>query len=175
MEKTPQPSATATCHFRAEMDGTVILGHVATIEVVVSREALERAVGDAAAAASGPVDLNRRIEIMVLPKVNFENAGNKFRDEIDPPAPRSPAKLTFDVRATHEGTGEILVLAIQGQAAIATLTLRPKIEKTRSAGRKEPLRATASPGAPGILKAILSTLHPQAQTLARTHNTTLTS
>jgi hypothetical protein len=118
--------AKVSCHFLAEMESQVQVNHVATVEVSVSREALAAAAGRTSATAESLATAAEKIIVQVITKVNFATVGDD-RAEIDVPAPGEPAVIYFDVKAIHEGDGEIWVIARQRQSAIARLVLRPAI------------------------------------------------
>jgi hypothetical protein len=122
---------TFACHFHAEMDDEVVLKHVTTVEVLLSREVIERSIHAAAASSSAKVEADRKLIVQVIPRVNFETVDTS-RIEVDPPAPDAPQTLMFDVRPTHTGKGEIWVVIRQGPVPLATLSLRPNIVETKA-------------------------------------------
>lgn len=128
-------SPTVRCHFRAEMEEEVLLKHVATLEVNVSREAIGGILHAAADEGAGEADPTRKLLIQVIPKRNFEMVSEEDRVEIDLPEPEKPQTFLFDVRPTHDdsGEGELWVIARQGQVPLVRLTLRPRIVTKRSA------------------------------------------
>lgn len=150
---SPAPAAPVapppvTCRFHAEMDEEVVVDRTTTVEVIVSREVIERATGVAAQGGEAEIDESRKLIIQVFPKINFESR-DEGRAEIDPPPPNKPQKLLFDVRATHLGQGEVLVIARQGQVPLCTLPLRPQIVATRgAAARKTAVKAETSEAKP---------------------------
>ena len=125
-----------TCRFHAEMDEEVVLDRTATVEVIVSREVIERATGIASQTGEAQIDESRKLIIQVFPKINFESR-DEGRAEIDPPPPGRPQKLLFDVRATDVGEGEVQVIARQGQIPLCTLSLKPQIVATRGAAARK--------------------------------------
>ena len=122
--------AKVTCHFRGEMPEEVELAKVTTVEVTISREAIEKVTGPAAAAGTGDVDPSRKLILQLLPKVNFDAVGES-RAELDVPAPGQPKQCYFDVQPTNEGDGEIWVVIRQGQVPLVNLILRPRIVRQR--------------------------------------------
>ncbi len=116
----------ATCHFLAEMKREVKLEKQVTVEVTVSREMIEAKLG-ASGGATGPVALNRKIIIDVIPKRGFESVGEVDLVEIDPPAPNDPQSRYFTLEAVAEGPGEVWVIARQGHMPIATIKLYPTV------------------------------------------------
>jgi hypothetical protein len=127
----PAPETSkVTCHFRAEMEEEVELAKVATVEVTLSREAIEKLIGPAAAAGSGDVDPGRKLILQLLPKANFDAVGES-RVELDVPAPGQPMQCYFDVQPTNEGDGEIWIVIRQGQVPLVNLILRPRIVRQR--------------------------------------------
>lgn len=132
MSKAP----TVTCHFHAEMDEEVLLGHVTTIEVLVSREAIGRLLNVAAKSGVAEVEAERKLIIQVIPKANFETVdGNRV--EILPPPPGQPQTLLFDVRPTHAGQGELWVVVRQAQIPLVTLVLQPNIAASKTSNRRK--------------------------------------
>ena len=115
-----------TCHFRAEMEEELELAKVATVQVTISREAIELLTGPAAAAGASHVDPSRKLILQLLPKVNFDAVG-ETRAEFDVPAAGEPKQCYFDVQSTNEGDGEIWVVIRQGQVPLVNLILRPRI------------------------------------------------
>ena len=90
---------TATCHVRAEMDQTLVVDRTASIEVIVSREAVGGPIHEAAAEGAAEVDPGRRLIIQVLPKASVEVVGES-QIEIDIPATGQPTTVYFDLRPT---------------------------------------------------------------------------
>jgi hypothetical protein len=131
VEPVPSPEAEkVTCHFRAEMEEELELAKVATVELTISREAIEKLTGPAAAAGTGEVDPARKLILQLLPKVNFEAVGDT-RVELDVPAAGEPKQCYFDVQPTNEGDGEIWIVVRQGQVPLVNLILRPRIVRQR--------------------------------------------
>ena len=123
-------AAKVTCHFRAEMEEELELAKVATVQVTISREAIEQLTGPAAAAGASDVDPSRKLILQLLPKVNFDAVG-ETRAEFDVPAAGEPKQCYFDVQSTNEGDGEIWVVIRQGQVPLVNLILRPRIVRQR--------------------------------------------
>ena len=130
----PPPTDPAFCHVHAEMDERVIVQRVTTVEVIVSREALDHITS--AASQGGTIELHaeQRLIVQVIPKTNFIVVGTD-RLEVDPPEKDKPHLLYFDLRATHMGDGEVWVVLRQSQQSLLTLVLQPKIVKDRAAMR----------------------------------------
>lgn len=125
------------CHFHAEMPEQAEVGKVTSIEVLVSREEIERTVGPTAAKGiSKAIDWQKKLIIQVMPRVNCKVVGER-RIEIDPPAPEGPQLLVFDIKPSHTGLGEVWVLARQGQVPLVTLVLSPTfVKKLRKAAKR---------------------------------------
>lgn len=141
---------TAPCHFYAEMDQEVLLQHVTTVEVVVSREAIERVPGPAATHKAGAagVDPARAIILQVIPRANCELAGPD-RAELPAPAAGQPQSLHFSVRASNLGEATIWVVARQGQVPLVTLVLAPQVVRQCSLpARRTSVQAVAEEAAP---------------------------
>ncbi|HUE89314.1 MAG TPA: CHAT domain-containing protein [Vicinamibacterales bacterium] len=147
-----RPSQTVECHFLAEMNDEVIVQHVATVEVTVSREMLASRDGAASDTASSvEVEAGGKLIVQIVPKANFTLAvPGEDREEIDVPAPGEPTSLYFDLRAMHAGQGEVWVIIRQRQMGIAQLVLRPAIvERQRTAApRRLRDRGAAAPAPP---------------------------
>ena len=126
---TPQEAKVA-CHFRAEMEEEVELAKIATVEVTISREQIEKLASPTAATGTGDVDPNRKLILQLLAKVNFDAVGDS-RAEFDVPATGQPKQCYFDVQPTNEGDGEIWVVIRQGQVPLVNLILRPRIVTQR--------------------------------------------
>ncbi len=122
----PSAPPKVTCHFRAEMDQEVGIKKPATVEVTVSREIIGQLIHAAAGEEKAEIDPTRKLLIQVLPKVNFQSLDDGF-EEIDPPSPGAPQQLYFILKGTHEGEGEVWVVARQGQVPLVTLVLKPQI------------------------------------------------
>ena len=152
--KTAAPKKVAdvpkvVCHFRAEMDEEVVVKRPATVEVLVSLEAIGQLVHDAAAESDAEIDPSRKLLIQVLPKVNFESVDEGWT-EIDPPQPNEPQTLYFLLKASHEGDGEVWVVARQGQVPLVTLVLKPRIVKTKTQAARRTLATATTAEAPKL-------------------------
>ena len=117
---------TVTCYFHAEMDAEVVINQLTTVEVLVSREVIERGTARTSAQATGTVAVDRKITLQVIPKANVVNIDNG-RIEFDPPTPANPQTFYFDVQATDVGEGEVWIVARQGQVPLVTLRLKTQI------------------------------------------------
>ena len=147
----PPAAAMATCHVRAEMDATMVVDRTATVEVIVSREAIGGAIHEAAAEGAAEVDSGRRLIIQVLPKTNVEVVGES-RAEIDVPASGEPQTVYFDIRPTDQGQGSLWVVARQGQLPLVTLKLTASVTATGSSARSTSRQSAKSyaSGAPEL-------------------------
>ncbi len=150
----PPPVQKVTCHFRAEMEDEVELKKIATVEVTISREVIGKLVSQAAAESKAEVDTSRKLIVQLLPKVNFDAAGDT-RADLDLPAAGQPAQLYFDVQPTHEGEGEIWIVIRQGQVPLVNLILRPRIVARRS----HPARRIDAPAVTTEAPALAEPLH----------------
>jgi hypothetical protein len=127
-----QPAKVA-CEFFAQMDEEIELGHPASIEVTLSREEIQRAVGVAAVhGRSGDVDPSRNLIVMLAPKLNLRAIG-ETRHEIPPPPPGEPQTLYFDVEPVEEGAAEVWIVIRQGAWPLAQLMLHPRAVRQRAA------------------------------------------
>lgn len=129
---------TSFCYAHAEMDNQVIVKRVTTVEVVISKEEINRTISAAAQGGKAEVDPDKRLIVQVIPKLNFTTVDSD-RLEVDPPQKGKPYRLYFDLRATHLGEGEVWVVLRQGQLSLLTLVLQPTIVENRDA-----LRATTT-------------------------------
>ena len=84
------------------MDQTLVVDRTASIEVIVSREAVGGPIHEAAAEGAAEVDPGRRLIIQVLPKASVEVVGES-QIEIDIPATGQPTTVYFDLRPTNSG------------------------------------------------------------------------
>ena len=135
-----------TCHFRAEMDQEVLVKRPARVDVLVSRELIDQVIDSTAAEGRAKIDPKRKIFIQVLPKVNFESV-DKGWTEIDSPQPGAPQPLSFMVKATHVGEGEIWVVVRQGQVPLVTLILKPVIVKAEGETVRRAVATATTPEA----------------------------
>ncbi len=138
----PPTPVKITCHFRAEMDQEVTIKKPVTVEVTVSREMIGAILHAAAAEGKAEIDPTRKILVQVLPKENFQSVDDDYV-EIDPPAPNAPQQLYFILKGTHEGDGEVWVIARQGQVPLVTLVLKPQIVSA-STGNTRRVEASAT-------------------------------
>jgi hypothetical protein len=116
------------------MEKVVLLNRVTTVEVTVSREAIGRETDAAADEESAEVDPDRKLIIQLHPKANVEVAGES-RAEIDPPAPKKPQSLYFDIRPADLGRAELWVVVRQGQMPLTTLKLKARVVRSTSRAR----------------------------------------
>jgi hypothetical protein len=150
----PKPAKTkVACYFQAEMDREVVVEHTATIEVRVSREAIDKAGDQAAAQGKAKVSADRKLLVQAIPKKNFELKGEGHQ-EIDPPLPGAPQTLYFDVRATDLGSGEVWIVVRQGPVPLVTLPLDVAIVPTRAHKAARAAASGKAEEAPGLTKAI---------------------
>ncbi|HEV2840863.1 MAG TPA: CHAT domain-containing protein [Chthoniobacterales bacterium] len=145
----PAAPPKVTCHFRAEMDQEVTLKKPVTVEVTVSREIIGQLIHAAAAESKAVIDPTRKLLIQVLPKQNFQSVDDDFV-EIDPPSPNVPQQLYFILKGTHEGEGEVWVIARQGQVPLVTLVLKPRIVTAASGNARRSTASAATAEAPKL-------------------------
>ncbi len=127
------------CHFHAMMDDQVVLQRAVTVEVRVSREAIERAAEAASQKGSARINPKSKLVVRVIPKQNYEVLGPD-QVEIDPPVPGEERDLVFNVRGTHTGDGVIWVEVRQQQAMLLMLQLNSTI-RTRPGTAAEKVSA----------------------------------
>jgi hypothetical protein len=131
------------------MDEEVIVKRSATVDILVSREMIGGLIHAAAAEGKAEIDPSRKLLIQVLPKVNFESLDEGWA-EIDPPQPGKPQPLYFILRATHEGEGEVWVVARQGQVPLVTLVLKPRIVETKNQPTRRAMATATTAEAPKL-------------------------
>lgn len=143
-DKTPReaPVQSAWCHFAAWMDDEVALGATTTIEVEISREAIEHA-----AAVKGKGEFtDGKVVLELRPRRNFKTRGED-RTQIELPKPGTPEFLYFEAQPTNLGDGELWVIARQGLRPIVTLKLETRIVQKLPASR-DVSRAAADVSSP---------------------------
>jgi hypothetical protein len=131
------------------MDEEVVVKRSVTVDILVSREVIGGLIHAAAAEGKTEIDPSRKLLIQVLPKVNFESVDDGWT-EIDPPQPGKPQQLLFILRATHEGEGEVWVVARQGQVPLVTLVLKPRIVETKGQPARRALAMATTGEAPKL-------------------------
>lgn len=136
----PEPGA-VECHFQAGMDDEIVVDEPSTVEVTLSREAIEEAARAVVARGSGRVAAQRKIIVEISPRQHIVVDGDS-RVEVDLPKPSERCTVCFDVHGVAEGEGELVVLARQGPVPIVTLCLTPRIVKRRTERR---LRQSTEP------------------------------
>jgi hypothetical protein len=143
----PEP-ASAPCNFHAQMDGEVLVGKTTSVEVIVSRETIERIESAVSATRSADVKLGEKIILQAMGRAHCEVVG-EHRVEIDPPAIDDPRLVFFDITPTHAGDGEVWIIARQGQVPLVTLALRPRfVKKATGRARRAEAHALASEARP---------------------------
>src|SRR5205085_7508349 len=110
----PKSTRTASVNVHAAMDESVVVNTLAKVDVTVSREAIKKALGATAAGDSAVVELDRKILVRIVPKINFSISPDESAVEIDVPAPGKPKALSFSVKATDLGDGEVWISFRQG-------------------------------------------------------------
>ncbi len=118
-------------NFHAEMNEQVVIDQFTNVEIIISREEIERARGAASKSGQRTASPREKMEVEVAPISNFESVGD-FRIPIDPPPEGEPQHLNFGLKATHLGEGEVMVLVYQRQSILVNLILRPRVVKTLS-------------------------------------------
>jgi hypothetical protein len=139
----PPVSQSISCNFQAAMDEKVLVDQIAAIDVTISRELIAAIKGRKSASGKGQVKSGEKLIVHVAPKTNFENHQTS-RVEIDPPTMTEPILLSFDVRATNIGSGEIWIIFRQGVAPISILKLYPEVTSIAQDGAKRQSTAQAT-------------------------------
>jgi Skp family chaperone for outer membrane proteins len=121
-----------TLYIYAEMDDRVVVNRVTTLEIILSQEELELAIGATSQSGKVEIDNQQPLLIQVVTKTNFVVV-DEDRTEVAPPSPHQPQHLYFDIRATHIGAGEIWVVVRQKQVSLLTLILKPQIVESKTA------------------------------------------
>jgi hypothetical protein len=109
----------------AKMPGEVAPDDEVDVEVALSRREISVAAGPTAAAGSVAVDEATSLLVRVVAKTGFDVVGAKSV-ELDP-RKQDRFDLTFTVRATTLGEGEVIVQIQQGGFVLERLTLRPVV------------------------------------------------
>ncbi len=119
---------TVTAYLHAEMDAEVVLNHAATLSVFISREQIEIQSGSVSKTGKGEFETGRKLIVELIVQSGFLMLGDETgRRETDLPDPENPVELLFNLKASEEGEGTILVLARQGQIPIVKLELKPAV------------------------------------------------
>ncbi len=119
------------CYVHAEMDTHVIVQRITTIEVMISKDAIEFVSSATAKREQIQIDSLKALIVQVIPKVNFESVGDT-RFEVESLNLETPQHLYFDLRPTHLGDGEVWVVLRQSQLPLLTLPLTPQIVESRA-------------------------------------------
>lgn len=113
---------TVWCHMHAAMDEELPVQSIATLEVTLSRDLIARESG---ISGSGQVRTDKKLIIQALARKHCDLEGSD-RCEIDVPAEGDEASVFFEIKALHEGIGEVDIFARQGNQPIIRLKLRPR-------------------------------------------------
>jgi formylglycine-generating enzyme required for sulfatase activity/uncharacterized caspase-like protein len=119
------------CYVHAEMDDHVLVQRVTTVEVILSKYAIEFVNSATAKSKKIRIDDLKSLIVQVIPKLNFESVGDT-RTEIEFLSLETPQHLYFDLRPTHLGEGEVWVVFRQSQLLLLTLTLTPQIVESKA-------------------------------------------
>jgi len=119
------------CYVHTEMDTHVIVQRVTTVEVIISKDAIEFVTSATAKNQSIQIDALKTLIVQVIPKLNFESVGDT-RFEIELLNLETPQHLYFDLRPTHLGEGEVWVIFRQSQLPLLTLALTPQIVESKA-------------------------------------------
>jgi hypothetical protein len=123
-----KPPATIDVHAMAEMPSQVTLGKIATLTVTLSAEALALTSGMAGDQGRFMTEAGRKILVDVIVRSGFDDLdAEAARVEVDPPTPKKPVVLDFDLRARDRGAGEVMVRIRQGALRLLTLTVRSTV------------------------------------------------
>jgi hypothetical protein len=122
---------TINCYVHTEMDTHVIVQRVTTVEVIISKDAIEFVSSATVKSKQIQIDALKTLIVQVIPKVNFESVGDT-RLEIESLNLETPQRLYFDLRPTHLGDGEVWVVLRQSQLPLLTLTLTPQIVASKA-------------------------------------------
>lgn len=152
----PPPSAarpeTVTAYLHAEMDAEVVLNHAATLSVFVSREEIELQNGSVSKTGKGEFETGRKLIVELIVQSKFLMLGDETgRREIDLPDSENPVELLFNLNASEEGEGVILVLARQGQIPVVRLELKPSVVGAKP-GASGKIRDARQAQEPPVLK-----------------------
>lgn len=141
--KASKPATGSTYHFLGQMDGTVVRNHITKLEVTISPEAVAPRAGAAASSGVANLAADRTLTLEVFPRRNFAVVGDT-RKEIDVASLTSAKTFEFKVYGTDPGSGEVWIVANQGQSPLLTLVLQATIVETLV---RPPVPATANASA----------------------------
>lgn len=140
----PPPPATIDLHALAELPSRVTLGKVATLTVTLAAEAIKATAGMSSDQAHAVVPAASKIIVDVVVRSGFDDLeADASRVEVDPPSPRRPVILDFDLRASGRGIGEVMVRIRQGAVRLLTLTVQSTV--TAQGTTAVPLASSSAP------------------------------
>ena len=118
-------------YVRGRMEPELVVDQPSTVEVLVAGEPIRHVERPTDRGAQAPVVADQPLLVEVAGRVNLEVTG-RSRVEIPVPTRGEPRLLLFEVRATHQGAGELWVIVRQGPLPLLTLVLRPSIHQPPS-------------------------------------------
>ena len=118
----------ARVYVRGRMEPELVVDQPSTVEVLVAGEPIHHVERLTDRGGQAPVVAGQPLLVEVAGRVNLEVTG-RGRVEIPVPARGEPRLLLFEVRATHQGDGELWVIVRQGPLPLLTLVLRPSIRQ----------------------------------------------
>ena len=131
----------ARVYVRGRMEPELVVDQPSTVEVVVASEPIHHAERPTDRSGQAPVVTGQALLVEIAGRANLEVSGQD-RIEIPVPAPGEPRFLLFEVRATHQGDGELWVIVRQGPLPLLTLVLRPSIHQSPPGVGEARLEAT---------------------------------
>lgn len=128
MPPPPMPVETATAYMHADMQQEVMLNHAVTVSVILSREKIDMDETAVSRTGKGEFETGRKLIVELIVQSKFLMLGDETgRREIDFPEPDNPVELLFNLKATDEGEGVIIVIARQDQFPLVKLELKPQV------------------------------------------------
>lgn len=144
------PPALQEIFVYAEMDESVIVNRVTTLEVVVSGRKIEINLGVSSQSGKIRISRNNPLIVQAIAKTNFAFVGDE-RYNIVPPSEEETQRLYFDLRSTELGEGEVWVVFYESQMPLLTLSIKSNIVANR-ADAKSAMISSLMPEKPSSAK-----------------------
>ena len=129
------------CYVYAEVSKRVIVNRAVTLAVTISGKEIELYTSYEVSSGVAQVDAKESLLIEVVPTSNFTVVDKKdSRIEFSPPNPNDQSEFYCDIKATHVGKGEVLVIVSQRNLPLLTLTLQVEIVSNQASMRASILR-----------------------------------
>lgn len=128
-ERSHSDSERVRIHVRAQADPECLVGDMFTASVVLSREEIRRVGGLADVGDDVNVAEEKPLIVEAVPRAHLDTVG-AARKEVMVPGPEKPQAVLFNLRATHQGMGELWIIVSQGQVPLCNLVLSIRIIET---------------------------------------------